>query len=289
MPGNSIGTLSITGSLTLDPASEIIMEIQGGPPVSDLLSVSGALNFAGTLTVTQIGMGSIMPMDSFTLFTYGTRTGTFSTINLPGGPSVWTVSYNPTNFRIIYTGATPMPIELLYFDAKAEGRTALITWGTATEYNNDYMAVERSADGRQWQEIGRVSGAGTTTTPQHYRVVDEKPLLGNNYYRLRQVDFDGTFEYHKVVALYFDDISPRKEIPPRLFPNPVRDQLTVVFDSGAPLDRRIWLYNLQGHQVQTWLLPAGMTQTNINLGMLPSGMYALRVEGQHKAVFVKKE
>lgn len=289
IPGNSIGTLTITGSLSLDPSSEIIMEIQGGPPISDLLNVTGALNFAGKLTVNLIGMGSVMPMDLFTLFNCGTCAGTFSMINLPGMPSEWEVQYNATNFRIKYIGTTPFPIELLYFDAKADGRTALITWGTATEYNNDYMAVERSADGRAWQEIGRVSGAGTTTIPQHYRLVDEKPLPGNNYYRLRQVDFDGAFEYHKVVALYFDDIPSVKETPPRLFPNPVRDQLTVMLDSSAPLDRMIWLYDLQGHQVRTWLLPAGIVQTNINLTELPSAMYVLRVEGQSKAVVLKKE
>ncbi len=290
IPGSSIGTLTINGSLSLNSSSEIIMEIQGGPPVSDLLDVSGALNLSGTLTVNLIGMGSIMPMDSFTLFKCGTCVGTFSTINLPGGPSLWSVHYGATNFRIQYIGMTPLPIELLYFDAKPEGRTVLITWGTATEYNNDYMAVERSANGRNWQEIGRVSGAGTTTTPQHYRLVDEKPLQGINYYRLKQVDFDGNFEYHKVVALSFEHTShSSRETPPKVFPNPVLSQLTMVLDSSAPLDRMIWLYSLQGQLVHTWLLPAGMTQHNVNMAELPSGMYMLRVEGLGKAVLVKKE
>ncbi|MCB0557000.1 MAG: hypothetical protein KDD02_25860, partial [Phaeodactylibacter sp.] len=81
-----------------------------------------------------------------------------------------------------------LPIHLLSFTGKAQASTIELQWATATEQNNDYMAVERSADGKVFDEIGRVPGHGTTLEPQSYTLTDRRPLPGINYYRLRQVD-----------------------------------------------------------------------------------------------------
>lgn len=118
------------------------------------------------------------------------------------------------------SGTCTLPIELLHFQASKNATQVQLNWSTATETNNDYMAVERSADGVHFIEIGRRKGQGTTTETQYYTLVDEHPLQGNNYYRLRQVDFDQTTDHSKVIALHFE----RGQVL-SLFPNPAHDKV----------------------------------------------------------------
>src|SRR5690606_7492371 len=92
----------------------------------------------------------------------------------------------------------PLPITLTTFTARQlEATKVTLDWTTASEENNDYFAIEYSADGRHFDELGMVRGAGSTTTSQHYSFIHHHPVAGSNYYRLRQVDFDGTFADRK--------------------------------------------------------------------------------------------
>jgi len=138
----------------------------------------------------------------------GILNGANGTAGSPGS------STNGTN------GTCTLPIELLHFQASKNATQVHLKWSTATETNNDYMAVERSADGVHFIEIGRRKGQGTTAETQYYTLVDEHPLQGNNYYRLRQVDFDQTTDHSKVIALHFE----RGQVL-SLFPNPARDKV----------------------------------------------------------------
>ncbi|MBX2926700.1 MAG: T9SS type A sorting domain-containing protein [Saprospiraceae bacterium] len=184
-----------------------------------------------------------------------------------------------------------LPIELLYFKAeKEDDKTALLTWATATELNNDYMAVERSGDGQVWKEIGRVSGAGTTTVPQAYSLPDADPLPGLNYYRLRQVDYDGVFEYFNTVALNF----PHVNVSPLtfdLFPNPAGDYITLRRSQDAASDGELFLMDMKGRLLQRRALPAGVLQEELDLSGLPTGMYLVRLTagGQQEVMRFVKE
>ncbi len=142
------------------------------------------------------------------------------------------------------------------------------------------MAVERSADGRQFEEIGRVAGAGTTYEPQDYRFVDERPLRGINYYRLRQVDYDGTTEYHRVVAVSFDT----EEVVMTLSPVPAAEALVVnlsdAFDEPSPVE----VVNLVGQVVLRTQLPAGAQSFNLDVSNLQAGYYFVRIQGREPLV-----
>ena len=85
-----------------------------------------------------------------------------------------------------------LPITLLSFQAKAEDRQVHTSWITASENNNDFFTIERSKDGTNWEEAGRVEGAGNSNTELSYGFIDEIPYSGISYYRLSQTDFDGT-------------------------------------------------------------------------------------------------
>ena len=90
------------------------------------------------------------------------------------------------------SSANPLPVELLWFDARPEGSMVRLDWATATERNNDHFTIERSADGDRFTDVTRVPGAGNSTSMLSYTELDPHPLPGLSFYRLRQTDFDGT-------------------------------------------------------------------------------------------------
>ncbi|GIV27827.1 MAG: hypothetical protein KatS3mg027_1641 [Bacteroidia bacterium] len=96
--------------------------------------------------------------------------------------------------------AYPLPVELTTFECTPEESGILLHWQTATEHNNKEFVVEKSEDGINFTEYKKVMGKGTSYTPNDYLVFDNSPYLGENYYRIKQVDFDGTSTYSKIIS-----------------------------------------------------------------------------------------
>ncbi|MEZ4807777.1 MAG: hypothetical protein R2815_09975 [Flavobacteriales bacterium] len=107
----------------------------------------------------------------------------------------WTLSSTTAN--------NPLPIELLFFDAQAVDDRVRCTWTTLSERDNDHFLVERSGDGSTFHSIGRVGGAGYSWSQLNYELIDPWPLTGISYYRLRQVDLDGSATVSQTVAVHF--------------------------------------------------------------------------------------
>jgi hypothetical protein len=105
------------------------------------------------------------------------------------------------HYTITGPDVNPLPIELLFFNAELKGRVVDLSWTTATEKNNDYFSVERSTDAKEFSELLRKQGAGNSTTKRNYTAIDEEPLTGYSYYRLRQTDFDGVSTFSEIVAV----------------------------------------------------------------------------------------
>ncbi|MGI9160445.1 MAG: hypothetical protein ACR2K1_11910, partial [Saprospiraceae bacterium] len=118
-----------------------------------------------------------------------------------------------------------LPVELLFFDAQADGNAARLRWATAMERQNAYFAVERGAERLNFREIGRMAGAGYSDQMTAYTFTDLRPEPGLNYYRLRQVDFDGTETYSPARAVRFDQ--PKRLDQAVLFPSPASTILWV--------------------------------------------------------------
>jgi len=113
----------------------------------------------------------------------------------------------------------PLPVELLSFIAVKTGGSALLLWQTATEINNNYFRIEKSADGFHFSSIGIVFGAGNSNQLLDYSFIDATPVSGINYYRLAQVDFDGTEHLSQVIAIDFSGVSEIDDIS--VYPNPL--------------------------------------------------------------------
>ena len=102
---------------------------------------------------------------------------------------------------ISITLISPLPVELLSFEGKNVNHKNELNWSTATEINNDRFEIEKSTDGILFYMIGQVSGNGTKSCRSDYQFCDEKPGPGITYYRLRQVDYDGNFNYSEKIAV----------------------------------------------------------------------------------------
>lgn len=119
---------------------------------------------------------------------------------------------------------TILPVELASFTGRQVKHENYLTWNTLSESNNYGFEIERSTDGEHWDFIGFVEGRGFSSNEVAYSFMDNRPLLGNNYYRLRQVDFDGAFEYSNIILIEFES-----GISVHLSPVPTKDMLTVTF------------------------------------------------------------
>jgi hypothetical protein len=171
-----------------------------------------------------------------------------------------------------------LPITLSNFQARSEEGGALITWKVASEINNDKMLVERSKDGQRFQQIGEVKGRGTSTVPFEYQFLDENPGPGSTYYRLKQVDFDGTFEYSKVIVLDTEGF-----IQLYTYPNPARERV-FVRSTEEVINSGLHLFDALGRKtLLQWSGGSGLYEASLPKG-LPSGLYLLSdARGEHQA------
>jgi hypothetical protein len=125
---------------------------------------------------------------------------------------------------VLTNPTSPLPIELLYFNAACNQANLKFSWATATESNNDFFTIERSSDGLNFNILGTVAGAGNSKQTQNYSFTDQ--VLNNeiSYYRLKQTDFNGQFEYSKIIAVSCGD-AKLKDI--KVYPNLATDEVTL--------------------------------------------------------------
>ncbi|MEP7263324.1 MAG: T9SS type A sorting domain-containing protein [Bacteroidota bacterium] len=180
--------------------------------------------------------------------------------------STWFVPSSGT--YAIASSSSPLPITLLSFTASKKKETVLVEWSTASEINNDYFVVERSIDLTHVIEIGRIEGALNSHSTLSYSLIDKNPLRGNSYYRLRQVDIDGTTSYSKWANVKFDVPSSIT-----LFPNPA-DNYIYVDTQGDNEILEMRIISITGS-----LITKLSTQSiyGFDISNLPQGNYFLQV------------
>ncbi|HND88972.1 MAG TPA: hypothetical protein PK971_11620, partial [Saprospiraceae bacterium] len=165
-----------------------------------------------------------------------------------------------------------LPIELTHFRATPQGPSILLEWATQMERDNAYFAIERSADGQHFQQIGTQLSHGNSRNLQAYTHEDHAPLPGLNYYRLRQVDLDGRFTYSAVVKARMETASSL-----HLLSTLVSDELRAQCSEPLPSDARWQIVDASGRVLQSGLWVAESTQCPINVSGLAAGQYWLRV------------
>lgn len=146
---------------------------------------------------------------------------------------------------------TNFPVELLDFKGALTGRGTELSWSTARESNNHRFTVERSIDGMTFQNIGEILGAGTTSLRQDYNFLDTDPIIGTMTYRLKQTDFDGTFEYLGQIEILNNG---NFSVGLNVYPNPVTDGRLNLEISGLPVEEveHVSLIDIQGRVVMSY-------------------------------------
>lgn len=174
---------------------------------------------------------------------------------------------------------TTIPVELTSFSASVFDRSVELNWTTATEVNNQGFEVEKSADGISFNNICFVPGFGTTTEPKSYSYTDQSVTSGKYYYRLKQIDFDGSFTYSGVVEA---EVSlPTVFSLEQNYPNPFNPSTSIQFSLPVDAQVTINIYNLVGENVAEVVssnFAAGSHKVDFNANTLTSGIYFYQLD-----------
>ena len=171
-----------------------------------------------------------------------------------------------------------VPVELTSFVATANGNSVVLDWSTATETNNQGFEVERSHDGII-ETVGFVAGFGTTNEPKSYSFVDNNLTPGMYSYRLKQIDYDGTFKYH--LATQVEVFPPAVFTLEQNYPNPFNPSTTINFRLAVDSKVSLKVFDVLGQEVATLLngnIAAGSHTVNLNASALNSGVYLYKIE-----------
>lgn len=167
----------------------------------------------------------------------------------------------------------PLPVELLNFRAKVIDGSVKLTWATASEENNEYFTLERSTNGRDYQLIGIIPGNGTSEDVNNYTFYDKYPELGENYFRLKQTDFDGQTTNSKIVTVKIDD---GKNI--QVFPTIVENVLVVKRNGENLEESEIVIHDFTGRSFKFFNFEKNEVKKNLNLKDLSPGIYFVSIQ-----------
>ncbi len=171
-----------------------------------------------------------------------------------------------------------LPVEWANFNLKQEGLFARLNWTVFSESNNTGFHIERSGDGLLFENIGFVSGAGTSNSVKTYSFTDYSPLSGNAYYRLRQVDADGQSSYSEIRVLHFS-----AGLSITLYPNPADHQLHIISTKEEGI---MEILDTNGRVVAKAFIPKN-TGAVVDVGSLKTGIYVYRL-GSKSGTFIKR-
>lgn len=264
--GLAPGTYTITAKDIKNCLSTTVVTVNQvtGPAIGafDSTSVCG-----GNIVVTN--SGGLSP------YQYSMNSGLFQNSNVfacqPDGLYTMTImDANGCRDTISILLASPLPVELLFFDANRKNDEVTVDWITASEINNDYFIVERSSNGIGFHELDRIQGAGNSTQLITYNLIDQHPLDGMSYYRLRQVDYDGHIEYSKIARVDFQSGSFGF-----LYPNPANELLQVTSSFSL---KHVYVYDVTGRVVLDQQ-QSGNFKARIDISTIAPGFYTMKAIG----------
>ena len=245
--------------LTIPKGVETAFDAQGVPlklGVTYYFTFTSASNVnlaSNTIGGTYAGGQALSSSDEFV--------NTTSTMNL-----VLALLTTDLYFILSEPSQIPLPIELTNFKASKSGNQSLLAWTTSSESDNQHFAIERSKDGKNFKEIGIVNSKGASYEKQDYTFIDPTPAKGFNYYRLKQVDFNGKYDYSKVEMVALKGFA---EV--MLYPNPAKESITIETSATDKHDVKIMDY-----MGRIWLSKTLENDVNqLNIASLPKGLYFL--------------
>lgn len=184
--------------------------------------------------------------------------------------------------RYLLASGGPVPVSLIDFTGALKNNTVVLQWQTSNQQNLSDFIIERSADSHTFSSIGKIAATGNSSL-SNYSIIDQQPLQGINFYRLRMVDLDGKFVYSKIIAVKIDG----DNISLLMFPNPANDILFLQL-SGVNENAVIQIIDINGRKIkQAKVALNGSTSFSVDIRNLPKGTYSLLLREKEK-MWVRK-
>ena len=201
--------------------------------------------------------------------------------------NTWYLAMGRTLFKV-NVGGDVLPLQLTSFSAKRNGKTNLLQWSTTQELNTDRFEIQRSNNSRDFVSIGLVKAFNNGKSENGYTYTDQLPLKATNYYRLKMIDKDGKFTYSAIKS-----VNNNGSFDVSVYPNPVKNILTLNFNTEKVTDIQIEIVNVDGKKLQTKKvqLPYGSSIQTMNVAALSKGTYFVQCitkDGNTGIKFVKE-
>jgi hypothetical protein len=268
-PGPVLGTAGQATFALNNQTNSDIRTTNTGFEIRFTLSALGA-TAAGNVRLFAIIVGANAPFFSNVLVP-GTAGGNLGfNPNLASPPTGYTGPF--------HTSPISLPVELTSFTAQTTSEGVRLSWTTASELNNSGFEVQRSTNQTNWATLGFVRGAGTTTEAQSYSFVDAS-ASGRVFYRLKQVDFDGQFEYSNIIEVNAG--VPQTFALEQNYPNPFNPSTAISYQLPVAGNVSLKVFDMLGKEVATLVnarQEAGAYTVNFNANNLSSGVYFYRLQ-----------
>ena len=186
---------------------------------------------------------------------------------------------------VINTQPQPLPVELNYFKAQERDNKAQLFWQTQSEQNNQEFVIEKSFDGKTFASIGNIQAQGTTNIAQNYEFTDPVKLSDIQYYRLRQIDFDQSENYSKIISLSGDAWNKLN-----VYPTLVKDHLNIDLDERFDDNFIISILNAEGKVIKTENIYSENNTVSLSMESIGPGTYYVNLSntGQSKTFKIVK-
>lgn len=195
----------------------------------------------------------------------------------------------PTNTATVLVGdCNTLPVELTQFAAKATETTIELAWQTSSELHNLGFELQRSIDAKDYRKIAWINGNGTTSEMQQYHFKDDKVLANQvYYYRLKQIDRDGNFEYSTIVSAAINDKDALKIGD--FYPNPTANETHIQIQTHTNTDVQIQLYDYTGRMLQSYAqsVDSGNNELRLSLENIDEGIYYVRIDAAQERTYRK--
>jgi hypothetical protein len=252
-------------------------------PIATTYDITGtgiqALDYSRMKGFEIISFGSLSQTDTFIVLKDAIVEPTKTTTVATDATTLFTTTSLPQDITIVDC-AVVLPIKLLSFSGKCYNKNILLKWSTTSEINNDFFALEKSIDGIIWTAITKIKG--NSTTINNYSFTDTEQNNQQVYYRLRQVDIDGRFEYSKIISV--DNCSTNINLF-TISPNPSNGNITVKINGLTGL-QQLQIYNAVGQFVKKVQV---IQNKNISIFDLPNGLYFIKLKNNSQSLKLIKQ
>ncbi len=260
----------------------------GAPQIQGLLLRSSAIKPGSTQefyvgldisTVTNIGVwGTTDGGTTWTSFNGGTMLNTYQiralAFSTETEPTLFAGCASTTGAGVYEYTFVPVPVEFTSFTANVNGKDVLLNWSTATETNNAGFSVERKGNDGNWTTMGFVNGQGNSTVINHYTFIDRNVTYGNYSYRLKQIDYDGTYKYSNVVETEVLLVNTFTLL--QNYPNPFNPSTNIKYNIPSDEFVTLKVYDILGREISTLVNQKqgkGEYTVNFDATKLSSGVY----------------